>query len=120
MPFRHKADLKKMYNLNFLALNVCIPICNVQCDAQNAKHRINISGLMQPPFKFWSSADQYRHLISVPKCSYYKTFQNNTDIAHVSVNYKHILVFDVTGRFVESSHPQLCNSVFNCHSGFFI
>jgi len=69
----------------------CVPLCNVQCDAQNVKCCLNISALMQPLFKFLSSADQHRHLIAVPKCSYYRTVQNNTDITHVSVNYKHTL-----------------------------
>jgi hypothetical protein len=37
------------------------------CDVQNAKHNINTSALMQPPFKFWFLADSYEHLIPVPK-----------------------------------------------------
>ena len=47
---------------------MCVPICNMQYDAQNVKCRLNISALTQPLFKFSSSADQYRHLIAVPKC----------------------------------------------------
>jgi len=85
----------------------------MQCDAQNVKCHLNVSALMQPLFKFRSSADQYRHLIAVPKCSYYRTIQNNTDITHVSVNYKHILDCEVIGQYVESSQPQLCDSVLN-------
>jgi len=38
-------------------------LCNAQCDALNTKCHINISALMQPPFKFWSFADYCRHLI---------------------------------------------------------
>ena len=72
---------------------MCVPLCNLQCDAQNVKCHLNISALMQPLFKFWSSADQYGHLIAVPKCLYYRTLQSNTDITYVSVNYKHILDF---------------------------
>lgn len=42
-------------------------ICNAQCDAQNTKCHINTSAHMQPPFKFWSSANHNRHLILAPK-----------------------------------------------------
>ena len=33
-------------------------ICNMQCDAENAE-QISISAVLQPHFKFWSSADHY-------------------------------------------------------------
>ena len=98
----------------------CVPICNVQCNAQNVKCRRNVSALMQPPFKFWSSADQYRHLIAVPKCSYYRTVQNNSDVTCISVNYNRVLDCEVIGQFVESSQPRLWKSVFNCRYGFLI
>jgi len=42
-------------------------IQNAQHDAQNTKCHINIYALMQPPFKFQSSADHNGHLIPVPK-----------------------------------------------------
>lgn len=92
----------------------------MQCDAQNVKCRLNISALIQLPFKFWLSADPYRHSIAVPKCSYYRTVQNNTDVTCVSANYKHVLDCEVIGQFVESSQPQLCNGVVNYRSGFLI
>jgi hypothetical protein len=98
----------------------CVPVCDMQCDVQNLKYRLNISAVMQPPFQFWSSADQYRHLVAVPKCSYYRTVQNNTVVTCVSVNYKHVLDCEVIGQFVESSQPPVCNSVLNYHSGFLI
>jgi len=49
-------------------LTFCCPTpytCNVQHDVQNVKCHIILSGLMQHLFKFWSSADHYRHLILV-------------------------------------------------------
>lgn len=97
-----------------------IPICNVQCDAQNVHCHINISALMQSQFNFWSSADQCKHLVAVPKCSYYRTVQNNTNVTRISVNYKHILDCEVIGQFVELSQPQLCNSILNYHSQFLV
>jgi hypothetical protein len=45
-------------------------IQNVQCDAQNAEHHINIPALLQLQFKFLSSAYQYGHLIPGPKGGY--------------------------------------------------
>jgi len=36
---------------------------NTQCDAQNAECHIHTTAFMQPPFKFWSSARHYSHLI---------------------------------------------------------
>ena len=37
------------------------------CDVQNAEYHINISTLMQPPFKLQSFAQNLRHLIPAPK-----------------------------------------------------
>ena len=42
-------------------------VYNVQCVAQDAACHLNISALMQPPFKFWLSSGHYGHLISSPK-----------------------------------------------------
>jgi hypothetical protein len=52
--------------LNPLALKV-IFLCNVQYNAQKEKCHINISNVMQSPFKFQSSAAYYRHLVLVPR-----------------------------------------------------
>ena len=43
-------------------------IHNEQCNAQSAKCYINMSALMQPSFKFLSSANNSRHLIIALKC----------------------------------------------------
>ena len=53
--------------INPMAMNVIHCICNVLCDAQNAKYRINIPAILQPPFKFPLCADHYGHIIPVPK-----------------------------------------------------
>ena len=45
-------------------------IRNMQFDAQNAQHHINIPDLLQPQFKFLSSADHYGHLIPGPNGGY--------------------------------------------------
>ena len=45
-------------------------ICNMQCDAQNAEHHINIPATLQPQFKFPSSADHCGYLIPGPKGGY--------------------------------------------------
>jgi hypothetical protein len=45
-------------------------IRNMQCDAQNAEHHINIPALLLPQFKFLSTADHYGHLIPGPKGGY--------------------------------------------------
>jgi hypothetical protein len=42
-------------------------VCNVQCDAQNAKCFIIIFALMRHPLKFWSSTYYYGHLIPAPE-----------------------------------------------------
>jgi len=39
----------------------------VWCGTQNAEYRVNISVLVQPPFKFWFYAGHYGLLIPVPK-----------------------------------------------------
>jgi hypothetical protein len=62
-----KKKFNRLITINLSALNVLyIYICNLQCDVQNPKHYVIISTLMQPPFKFQSSADYYRHLIPAP------------------------------------------------------
>ena len=38
-----------------------------QCDAQNGKSYMNISTVLQPPLKIWSSLDHYGHVIPLPK-----------------------------------------------------
>lgn len=40
---------------------------NTQCDVQNGKSYMNISTLLQPPLKIWSSLDHYGHVIPLPK-----------------------------------------------------
>ena len=57
--------LLKMTQNNIM--NFETPVCNVQCDAQNTKHQVQIYALLQSPFKFWSSANQHGHSIPVPK-----------------------------------------------------
>jgi len=50
-----------LFGLNLLLLILwcqMLHICNMQCDAEKAE-QIRISALMQPQFKFWSSADHY-------------------------------------------------------------
>jgi hypothetical protein len=34
-------------------------VCHMQCEAQNAEHYIITSALVQLPYKFWSSVDNY-------------------------------------------------------------
>ena len=45
-------------------------IRNMQFDAQNAEHHINIPALLLPQFKFLSSTHHYGHLIPGPKGGY--------------------------------------------------
>jgi hypothetical protein len=45
-----------------LCVCVCVCVCSAQCDAQNAGYI-----LMQPTFKFLSSANHLGHLIMAPK-----------------------------------------------------
>jgi hypothetical protein len=57
-------------------------IQNVQHDAQNSKRHINIPALMQPPFKFQSSACHDRHLIPMPKWQYLCSRRRPWTVSH--------------------------------------
>ena len=53
-------------------------IHNAQCDAQSAQSYLNMSAVMQPPFKFQSSANNNRHLILALKCLKILGLKNST------------------------------------------
>jgi hypothetical protein len=80
----------------YIYIYIYIYIYNLQCDAQNPKHYVIICTLMQPPFKFQSTADHYRHLIPLP-------------LLQLQINIS-LIFFPLSPKFFE----QVCGNVKIC------